>query len=365
MSDQIKDLLGEVADDVEPGDRLDGIRAAIATERRSGRGWWAVGGAGLVAASVVTALALTTGGTPQGADPEPAAPAPASPTTTLTDAVPPTTTTSTDDPARRIDDPEEVRQFAEGVRAVYYLGDTPSGPRLYREFLLMDEHDTLSVAVAAAVGSTPDGRPLPPDDPDYRVVWPALTSASAEMGSSGDVIDVSLGGDPERDLRSRGDLTPEEAQLAVEALVRTAQAALGDRLPIRFQLFGGPVDMLLGVPTSEPLTTGPDLDVLSHVSLSDPFEGQVVDNDEPFVVRGAANSFEGNVVTRIQRWEGTAVVAELPTIAGWMEDRLFPFEVTFDLSDVPSGDYVVISRTDDPSGAGKFDTDTRRITVVD
>ena len=350
MTDQlIRDLLREVADGVEPGDRLDAIRAATSA-RRVGRGWWVAGGVGLVAACVVTALALTTGAAPRTTAPGPAEPSPSP--------------TSVDGPSQRVDSLEELRRFAEGVRAVYYIGDTPAGPRLYREFRTMDRDDPLSVAVAAAVGRTRDGRPLPPEDPDYRVVWPPLTGASAEVSSTGDVIDVSLGGDPERDLRTRGELSAEEAQLAIEALVRTAQAAAGERLPVRFLLFGDPVDTLLGVPTSEPVTAGSDLDVLAHVSLSDPFEGQVVDNDEPFVVRGAANSFEGNVVTRIQRWEGTEVVAEQPTIAGWNEDKLFPFEVTFDLTDVPPGDYVVISRTDDPSGAGMFDTDTRRIRVA-
>jgi hypothetical protein len=82
-------------------------------------------------------------------------------------------------------------------------------------------------------------------------------------------------------------------------------------------------------------------------------------------VKGVGNSFEGTIVTRIQRWEGTYVVDQKPTIAGTYEDRLFPFEVTFDLTDVAPGDYVVISQTDDPSGAGMFDTDTRRITIVD
>jgi hypothetical protein len=358
MNDQlIRDLLHEVADDVEPTDRLDTIRAAT-SPRRGGRGWWAAGGIGLVAASVVTALALTTGGAPRRTAPAPAGPSPT--TTSSAEPTPPV-----DDPSQHLDDLEELRRFADGVRAVYFIGDTPAGPRLYREFRTMDRDDPLSVAVAAAVGRTRDGRPLPPEDPDYRVVWPPLTGASAEVSPTGDVLDVSLGGDPERDLRSRGDLTTEEARLAIEALVRTAQAAVGDRLPVRFLLFGEPVDMLLGVPTSEPVTTRPDLDVLAHVSLSDPFEGQVVDNDEPFVVRGAASSFEGNVVTRIQRWEGTEVVAEEPTIAGAYEDRLLPFSVTFDLTGVPPGDYVVMSRTDDPSGQGMFDTDTRRITVID
>lgn len=119
---------------------------------------------------------------------------------------------------------------------------------------------------------------------------------------------------------------------------------------------------MLGVPAS---SRRRDLAVLAHVSVSDPSEGLVVDNDEPFTVKGVGNSFEGNIVTRIQRWEGTYIVDQLPTIAGWNEDRLFPFEVTFDLTDVAPGDYLVISQTDDPSGAGEFHTDSRRITIVD
>ena len=40
----IKDLLHEVTDGVEPGDRLDAIRSATTDVRRPGRGWWAAGG---------------------------------------------------------------------------------------------------------------------------------------------------------------------------------------------------------------------------------------------------------------------------------------------------------------------------------
>jgi hypothetical protein len=348
MSDRIKDLLSEVADGVEPGDRLDAIRSATAVSgRRTGRAWWAAGGVGLIAASVVTALALTNGGTPQSGGPDPAQPAPTSPTDTATD---PSTPTATEAQTSTV--------------AVYYVGDTPAGPRLYREFRRV-EGNPLEAAVAAAVGNRPDGAGLPPLDPDYRVPWPSLTQAVAHLDDAGDVIEVLLGGDPEADLRERGDLTESEAGLAIEQLVRTAQGAVGERLPVRFLLYDEITDQVLGVPVSEPLTAGPDLDVLAHVSLTEPSEGQTVDNDEPFTVTGVGNSFEGNVVTRIQRWEGTAVVAELPTIAGWEEPRLYPWTVTFDLTDVPPGDYVVISRTDDPSGAGNFDTDTRRITVVD
>ena len=349
MRDQINDLLHEVADDVEPGDRLGAIRAATAGTRRTGRGWWAVGGVGLVAASVVTALALTTGGAPERRASEPAgsaSPTPSAPTQSETDPSP----SATEVPSSTV--------------AVYYLGDSPDGPRLYREFRRLPG-DPLEAAVSAAVGGDGTGRPLAPLDPDYRVPWTPMTRASARLDASQDLITISLGGDPQDSLHDRGNLSEAEAGLAVEQLVRTAQAAVGARLPVRFLLFGKPTDQVLGVPTSEPLSAGSDLAVLSHVSLSDPSEGQLVDNDQPFTVKGVANSFEGNVVTRIQRWEGTYVVDQLPAIAGWMADKLFPFEVTFDLTGVAPGDYVVISQTDDPSGEGTFDTDTRRITIVD
>lgn len=351
MSERIKDLLGDVADGIEPGDRLAAIRSATADSGRpTGRGWWAAGGVGLIAASVVTAMALTTGGVPN-SDPEPAAPAPTRTATTLTDGPRPGQV------------PAQV--------AIYFVGETPAGPRLFSEERSVNGDDVdsrLVSAVQVALGRAQDGSPRPPLDPDYRVPWPAGTVGYAESDdATGElVVTLSSSRGPAADyLRRRGDLTTEEAALAVEQLVRTAQGVDGRAAPVRFLLDGQPTDQVLGVPTSEPLAAGPDLAVLAHVSIAFPPEGRTVDNDQPFTVTGRGNSFEGTIVTRIQRWEGTYVVDQKPTIAGWLEDRLFPFEVTFDLTDVPPGDYVVISQTDDPSGEGKFDTDTRRITIVD
>ncbi len=335
--DRVRELLHEVADSVEPGDRLGAIRAATArTGRRTGRGWWAAGGVGLVAAAVVTALALSTGGAPRGSEPDPAGPG--SPTATASD---PSSTAP------------EVQTT---TVAVYYVGDTPDGPRLYREFRRVSEPNPFEEAIA--------GLDLPPEDPDYRNLWPAgsLEDVSFDGIGSDGLIGVTV--DP--DVRERpASMTSEEATMAVEQVIRTLQAAVKAKAPVQFYANGNPIDQVLGVPTSEPLATGSDLAVLAHVSLTEPSEGELVDNDEPFTVTGRANSFEGNVVTRIQRWEGTYVVDQLPAIAGTYEDRLFPFEVTFDLTDVAPGDYVVISQTDDPSGEGRFHTDSRRITIVD
>ena len=340
-TDTIKELLHEVTDAVEPSDRLDAIRARTAQGgRRTGRGWWAAGGVGLVAASVVTALALTTGGGPQGSEPGPAEESTATTGTTET-----TATTAT-----------EPNPAASRVVPVYFVGDTPSGPRLYREF----QRGTGPMSAETfALDAALHGDAL---DPDYRSPWPADASAGADVMSE-DLIQVTVTGD----LHDRPPgMSEADAQLAIEQLVRTAQGVFGQgRIPVQILLNDARTDQVLGVPTSEPLSAGSDLEVLAHVSISNPSEGQQVDNDRPFTVKGVGSSFEGNIVTRIQRWEGTYVVDQIPAIAGTGEDRLFPFEVTFDLTDVPPGDYVVISQTDDPSGAGMFDTDTRRITVVD
>ena len=337
MTDRIKDLLGEVADGVEPGDRLDAIRSATASEGRTGRGWWAAGGVGLLAASVVTALALSTGGTPQGSDPAGTADA---------------------DDRRRPDPIPDRGPVARPWRSTTSatprpgLGSTASSGRAHRA-----DSDGLSATRR---------RPLqrsPPLDPDYRSLWPDGRHLRCVRDANEELITVTLEGD----LHDRPPgMTEAEARLAIEQVIRTAQGSFGQgRIPVQLLLNDARTDQVLGVPTSEPLAAGSDLEVLAHVSISNPSEGLLVDNDRPFTVKGVGNSYEGNVVTRIQRWEGTYVVDQKPTIAGTYEDRLFPFEVTFDLTGVAPGDYVVISQTDDPSGAGCFHIDTRRITVVD
>lgn len=332
MSDQrIRDLLHEVAEGIEPGDRLDAIRSATAPAGRR-TGWWAAGGVSLVAASVVTALALSTGGTPRSQDPDPAEPTP----TTVETSTPPAL--------------ENLDVW------VYYAGETPDGQRLYRELRSRAATDPLDAAV--------DALSMAPADPDYVSLWPAAAIYGATFDGIGDDGQISVEVDRTYALRPDA-LTVAQAELAVEQVVRTLQAATRSTAGVRFYADGSPIKQVLGVPTTEPLRAGSDLAVLAHVSISDPSEGTEVDNDEPFTVAGLGNSFEGNIVTWIQRWEGTDVVDEEPAIAGTYEDRLFPFEVTFDLTDVPPGDYVVSSRTDDPSGEGRFHTDSRRITIVD
>ena len=330
MTDQlIRELLHEVADEIEPGDRLDAIRAATASPRRaSPRTWWMAGGAGLVAASVVTALALTTGGAPHTSGSDPAGP--------------PSVTASASEPAG-------------GAVAVYFVGDTAEGSRLFREFRATDEPDG---GALLAIDAALRGDAL---DPDYRSAWPAGIQLRQWIPEP-DVITVVLDDAP---VERPAGMSEEDADLALEQLVRTAQALYGHgKVPVDVQLEQQVTDTILGVATTAPLTGAPDADVLAPVSLSDPSEGLAVDNDEGrLTVRGRASSSSGTVTTRVQRWEGTFVVGQEVDRLTADEAGLVPFTATFDLSDAPAGDYVVMSEVQSPSGA--LTTDTRGFPVVD
>ncbi|SEC83974.1 Sporulation and spore germination [Nocardioides exalbidus] len=328
MNDQlIRDLLHEAADDIEPRDRLDAIRTATAPAgRRTHRGWWAAGGAGLLAASVVTALALSTGGAPQSTGPDLAAP--------------PTSGSTAPDGG------------TSSPVAVYFVGDTAAGPRLYREFRPADSDTRVATAMAAVLR----GDAL---DPDYRSLWPTTTVFRA-WSTGPDGITVTLEGAP---VERPAGMSEQDAQLAMEQLVRTAQALEGQgRVPVDVQVAGEVTDTILGVPTTAPLTGAPDADVLAPVSLSDPVEEQVV-ADRRLTVRGRALSESGVVTTRIQRWEGNFVVAQEVDRLGAGNDGMLEFTATFDLTTVPAGQYDVIATVQNADGT--VDSDTRRITIVD
>lgn len=337
--DLVREMLREVADGVEPGDRLDAIREVTASGgRRTGRGWWTAGGVALVAASVVTALALTTGGTPRSEEPAPA------------------TSTGPSETATDPSSPEPPTELETSTVPVYYVGDTPDGQRLYRELRSVVATDPLDAAA--------DALSMAPEDPDYTSLWPADAIQDVSLDGIGDTGLITVSVDRSYALRPPS-MTATQAGLALEQVVRTVQAATRSTAAVRFYADGSPIHQVLGEPASEPLTTGSDLAVLAHVSLTAPAEGQEVDNDGGLIVDGLANSFEGNVVITVERLDDGEVLVEEPTIAGTYEDRLFPFTERLNVVDVPAGDYLVRARTDDPSGEGRFHTDSRRITVVD
>jgi hypothetical protein len=353
---RLADLLSDSVSDVEPANRLDDIRSRTrngtkVTSMSSRRPWlYAVGGAVVATAAVITAIAAA-GGTLPGmtADDEPSPGH--QPSHHATNQPKPSEDASSPDPA------ESEAADPAAVVGVYFAGDTPQGQRLYREFQRSsDGTDPVVFAVDASVTGAAH-------DADYHSLWPSGVSVTSAADDGNGLITVELTGAPAD--RPAG-MSAGDARLALQQVVYSAQAAVGQgRLPVQIESGDGPVDRMLGEQVSEPLDAASPLKTLSLVSLSSPSEGEHLSGDT-LKVDGVANSFEANVVVRLQRWEGTEIVDQEPfTASGYMGNKLFPFSGTIDISQVPPGDYVLMAMTDDPSdgeGYGSF-SDTRRITI--
>jgi hypothetical protein len=209
--DELRTLLESAVSDVEPRHALDEIRAR--TEHRGGsrRPWlWGVGGAIVATAAAVTAVALLVN--------------------------PPSTTQA--GPAGHGSAGPSPSGFATkfvGTFAVYYVGATRHGPRLFREF------DRLSLSAppgVLAVTRTLTGKA---HDPDYGTLWPAGTKAvRIDLAGSGSkrVIQVVLASPVDLARRPTG-MSATDARIAIQQVVYTVQASLQDTAPVEFMRAGG------------------------------------------------------------------------------------------------------------------------------
>ncbi|MBJ7358296.1 Gmad2 immunoglobulin-like domain-containing protein [Nocardioides sp.] len=315
--DDLTRLIQDAVADVEPTDRLAEIRGAA--ERTPHRfGWYAGGGALLAVAATVTAFSLLTD--PADERREDVGPGATSPTGAVASETP-----------------------GPPPQAVYFVGDTSVGPRLFREFRPVADGPSLEAAVEALNRG--------PWDPDYRSYFPAEAFIGADVREG--IINVTV----EPWVHDRpANMTTVQAELALQQLVYSVQAGAGEPLPVQLRIGRNPTDTVFDVPTSEPITNVPQLDVLSLVSISDPVESlQVRDS---FIARGAASSFEGNVPWELRDADGTVVESGAATAA--METRLVEWETEpIDVSDLEPGPYTFVATTDD----ARF-TDTRTVIVL-
>lgn len=337
LDEQLRALVRDAVSEIEPDDRLGQIRAGVSRPLARRPALLALGGAGLAAAAVVTAVAVGPGllGPDAGRPDPPAASSPGGRESTDTS-------------------PQPTREpVATRTVAGYYLGETPAGLRLYREFRSVEAADDGPAASVRLLATAPA-------DPDYRTAWPQGAFGDAEVGEDRITIQIA---DPSLAERPAG-LSEAEARASVQQVVYTLQAYAQERLPVEFQVAGQPADQVLGTAVDGPVEAAPALQTLSLVNLSDPEEGQQVTGR--LRVEGVANSFEATVPWELRDGSGATVEEGFFTAEGSMGTRLFPFSGTADLSGVAPGTYTFVVRTDDPSGgsegAGAF-TDTRTLVV--
>lgn len=347
--ERMRRLLDAAVSDVEPSEALGSIHARTKVSSMQRKRSWVLGAGAAVVATAATVAAVTVlsdSTAPGGGDAGPAAGTSPSPHVSKKATEKPS---PTKEPSGK-----ETAATAVQTVPVYYVGDTSRGVRLYREFHRVDlvGGDPVSTALAEAVSTDPT-------DTDYRTDWPEGVTAAVVEAPPSDVItiDVQTSGKP---LRERpGGMSLDEAEIAVEQLIYTAQAAKQSRDPVQFFLDGGRTDTLLGVPVSEPLAQGDSTDVLAQVWIIEPPEGAEV--TAPFEVSGLAAAFEANVQWELMR--GDRVVKRGFTMA---EECCTMAPYSFKVKSVPPGEYTLVVHDSDPSGGEGFAPwqDTKRVTVL-
>ncbi|MGH3346745.1 MAG: Gmad2 immunoglobulin-like domain-containing protein [Nocardioides sp.] len=291
LDQQLADLLRDAVADVEPDDRLADVRARI-PRRSPPRRWGLVAGGGaLVVAATVTAIALAGNPSPVTTDPDVAKEPTGSADTTAV--------------------------------AAYFVGETPRGDRLYREFQSVQD----ATPGLSGLGLLESG----PTDPDYTTLWPERSFEEQISDPEAGVVHVYL-----------TDAAPEDpSDLALQQVVYTVRAGLQEQVEVTFHR---------GEAVLDTVAAAPQLQTLSLVNLSDPFEGQVASG--MLDVKGVANSFEATVPWRIV--QGSEVVSEdFFTADGSMGTRLFPFSGEIDVSSLEPGTYTLIVETSDASGGSE------------
>lgn len=336
---RLRDLLDDAVSEVEPRDGLDAITSRTKVSSMSTRPWlYGVAGAVVATAATIAAFAVLDDDTTQVSNPEPVASPSASATEPATEE--PTTDAS----------PTDEEPALQTV-PVYYVGETGRGPRLFREFhQVRDDRDAAVAAVGEAVGTEPL-------DADFGSPWFGTATDAGSVTHEGGTITVDL--ETDQDLRTRPDgMSKAEASMAVEQVLYTVQGALQSRDPVQLLLNGQRSDQVLGVPAAEPLAQGDEMATLAQVWIIDPQDGDTVRGGAE--VSGIGAFFEANVVWELRQDDrvvetGFTMAEQCCTMAPY----------SFELPDVPAGDYVLVVKDQDMSdgeGAPPFE-DTKQITI--
>lgn len=333
--ERLRALLRDAVSDVEPRDGLGEVRRRTRLRRTPSRRWAPIlVGAGAVVATVVVASVVVSGlGDQPGRS-----------------SRPPVAGTSQAGPTT-------------AAAGLYFVSDTATGPRLFREFqaigIAADPEQRILLALQRLTADSG------PRDPDYRTSWPADSFVAVRLET--DRIVVALGSPA---LRS-GD--PALGRLGVQQAVYTAEAALGETLPVSFERDGQPVRRVLGLEVDSLVERDRSFAITAPVNITDPAE-QLAVEDGVLRARGTMAAYVEDVAwsltpagggTAVR--EGTAEPVDLTgsdagaTLGapGWQTGEI-------DLAGLAPGDYVfavtvtdVGQTSDRPAEFG----DTRTISV--
>ncbi len=262
----------------------------------------------------------------------------------------------TDTASEPTDSPTESSTGTEGntvAAPVYFVGQTPMGPKLFREFRRVEADNPLEEAAALMTA----GDAL---DPDYSTLFPGGAFESVGYSEAGQVLVARVADDSWKE-RPAG-MSAREAKLAVQQLVYTLQGVQQERLPVVIQDDNGPTS-LFGLDSAKGFKAAKPLNVLALMNVTTPEEGASV--PDTFTATGVASSFEATVHWEVRDGSGTAVLDGFTTAEGWIK-KLWPWKAEIDVSSLAPGTYTFAAITDDPSdGEGPGPTEDTKTIVVE
>jgi hypothetical protein len=258
--ERLRALFHDAVSDVEPHDGLGEVRRRTRVRRTSSRRWAPVlVGAGAVAATVVAATFVFNG---LDSDPDRGAP--------------PVASTS---PSESTNDPTTA------AAGLYFVSDTATGPRLFREFQAVTPTDDPEQKVLIALQRLAIG----PRDEDYRTLWPADSFSAVRIEEDRVVVELGTA------LALEGESA--DGVFGVQQAVYTAEAALLDRLPVSFEWDGRPARQVLGLKVGTLVERDTSFGMTAPVNITDPSENLLVD--------GGTLSANGTMSTNTRRVEWT------------------------------------------------------------
>lgn len=328
--DDLRQLFADATSEIRPNGTLDDIRNQTKKVDPMARRWF------LPSLAAAAVMALVIGGAfwmtrDTGSD---GAAGPAAP------------------PSATASDEPTVVEPPMAEMTLYYVGQGANGPRLFAEKQKVDATD----APTSALGQATGGQAL---DPDYTSYWPdSVKVDGTSFDGTGDdgTIGIQLSAPAERP----GGTSAKRAQMEVNAVVRTAQAAFGAKAPVEFYVGEERQESVLGV-AGPTFTGGNDDDVLALVSISDLVDGATVEAGK-LTVKGMAAAFEANVSWEILVGGDAVIDSGFATAAECC--TLSPFEFTTKIPLEGPGTYTLVVHDNDESGEGRpVNSDSKEIVV--
>jgi len=259
--ERLRALFHDAVAEVEPGDGLAEVRRRTRPRRTTPEHRWfpVLAGVGAVAATVAVAtVAVRTIGDDRAGTPPVASTSSTAPTT-----VPITS-----------------------AAGIYFLAETATGPRLFREFqAITPTSDAQQRVLFALQRLTAD---LGPTDPNYRTLWPADSFSAVRLEDDRIVVDLGT----EAALQQAG--AAGEGWLGVQQAVYTAEAALLDSRPVAFEWNGEPARQVLGLRVGAKVERDTSFPVTAPVNISDPSERLLVEGDT-FTANGTMATYVRDV----------------------------------------------------------------------